>query len=245
LSGTVPEWARTATDSDLVIATDRPSVTNSSVVVPEGGVQLENGFLATDTEGRYVLDFPESYLRYGLLEKTELRLAVPDYFHDLPSGSATTSGFGDMAIGVKQQLGPVAGFDLSVISFLSLPTGSNDVSSHGYDPGLQFPWSHKLSENWNLAGQVAFYWPTQGGQRNFTDEATLLLDRQLSEPCDVFVEFAADVPQRGGSSQLLHVGTAYKLAPHHQIDFHVAAGLTNAAPKSFVGFGYSYLFLQK
>lgn len=92
---------------------------------------------------------------------------------------------------------------------------------------------------------MAFYWPTQGGQRNFTDEATLLLDRQLSEPCDVFVEYAADVPQRGGSSQLLHAGTAYKLAPHHQIDFHVAAGLTNAAPKSLIGFGYSYLFLRK
>ena len=188
LLASLPRPARTATDSDVVIATDRPSVTNSSVVVPEGGIQLENGFLATNTAGQYVLDFPESNLRYGLLEKTELRLAVPDYFHDLPAGETRTSGFGDAAVGVKQQLGPMRGFDVSVIAFLSVPTGAQDVSSHGYDPGLQLPWSRKLSEDWTMEGQLAFYWRTVDGNRNSTGEATVLLDRQLNQPCVVFVE---------------------------------------------------------
>jgi hypothetical protein len=62
-------------------------------------------------------------------------------------------------------------------------------------------------------------------------------------PWDAFIEYAGDFPQRGGSSQLLHVGTAYKLAALHQIDFHAAAGLSDAAPRWFVGAGYSYLFL--
>lgn len=60
-------------------------------------------------------DFPESLLRYGLLQKTELRLVVPHYFYDLPAGRSATSG--DIALGLKQQLGPFHGFDVSAIFF--------------------------------------------------------------------------------------------------------------------------------
>ncbi|HXW14984.1 MAG TPA: hypothetical protein VEN79_10785, partial [Terriglobia bacterium] len=45
------------------IATDRPAVTDSSVVVPAGSFQLENGFLETSSQGQSVVDGPESLLR--------------------------------------------------------------------------------------------------------------------------------------------------------------------------------------
>jgi len=99
---------------------------------------------------------------------------------------------------------------------------------------VQLPWSRTLTGALTAGGQLASYWPTQNGRRNVTREATFFLDRQLSAPCDAFVEYAADFPQTGGSRQILHVGTAYKLAAHHQVDFHVAAGLSAAAPRSFV-----------
>jgi len=219
----------------VVISTDRPSVANSSVVVPFGGFQVENGLLLNHTQGQNIFDLPESNLRYGLFNKTELRLAGP----------AAASGFGDLALGVKQQLGPLAGFNLSAIVFLSFPTGASGISSHGYDPGVQLPWSRQLSTNWTLAGQVAFYWPTEGAERNFTGETTFYFDRQLSKPWDAFVEYAGDFPEGGGTRQQLHFGTAYKLRPHHQIDFHFAFGLSSAAPRAYVGFGYSFLFLSE
>jgi hypothetical protein len=232
-----------ATDTDLVISTDRPSIANSSAVVPKGVFQVENGFLITDTQGHTILDLPETALRFGLLDKTELRFSVPDYFHSI-SGSMI-SGFGDSAIGVKQQITPLpANLSLSVIFFLSLPTGADAISSHGYDPGLQFPWSYQLSKNWTVMGQVAFYWPTVVRSRNFTRETTFAFDRQLTKPWDAFIEYAGDFPKNGGSRQLLHLGSSYKLAPHHQLDFQVAAGLSRAAPDRFVGFGYSFLFYK-
>jgi len=40
------------------IATDRPAVTKSSVVVPAGSFQAENGFLETGSQGQSVLDGP-------------------------------------------------------------------------------------------------------------------------------------------------------------------------------------------
>jgi Putative MetA-pathway of phenol degradation len=150
------------------IATDRPAVTNSSVVVPAGSLQAENGFLETSSQGQSVLDGPESLVRFGVAKRTELRFTVPDYFHNLNTSDG--SGFGDLAVGVKEQLGPTpGGFDVSVIVFLSFPTAANTVSSGGYDPGVQVPWSRALSANWTAAGMFSGYWPTQGRTRNVTE----------------------------------------------------------------------------
>jgi hypothetical protein len=151
------------------IATDRPAVTNSSVVVPAGSLQVENGFLETSSRGQCVLDGPESLVRFGIAKRTELRFTAPDYFHNLNTGEG--SEFGDFAVGIKEQLGPTpGGFDVSVILFLSFPTGANTVSSGGYDPGVQAPWSRALSANWTAAGMFSVYWPTQGRTRNSVRE---------------------------------------------------------------------------
>lgn len=130
------------------IATDRPAVTNSSVVVPSGSLQVENGYLETSSQGQSVVEGPETLVRFGVAKRTELRFTAPDYFRNLNTGDTSGWGFGDFAFGVKQQLGPTpGGFDVSVIVFLSFPTGAKGVSSGGYDPGLQVPWSRTLSPN--------------------------------------------------------------------------------------------------
>ena len=223
------------------IATDRPAVTNSSVVIPAGSLQMENGFVETGGQGQSVLDGPESLVRFGIAKRTELRFTVPDYYYNLSAGGG--SGFGDFAVGIKQQLGPtVCKFDVLAILFLSFPTGASAVSSGGYDPGLQVPWSLALSTNWTAAGMFSIYWPIQGRTRNVTGESTFLLDRQLTKPWDAFVEYAGDFPDAGGPRHLLHFGTALKITQQQQIDFHVGVGLSSAAVDHLIGIGYSFRF---
>ena len=221
--------------SDDPISTDRPAIAASSTVVPKGSFQMENGFLINNTHS---FDGPETSMRFGLTSSTELRFSAPDYYFKGSAGS----GFGDVIVGVKQQLGPAAGFDVSLIAFLSMPTGANGVSSGGYDPGLQLPWSRKLSDNWSAGGQFALYWPTQVDGRNLTGESTFLFDRQITKPMDAFVEYAGDFPQRGGPRHLLHFGAAYKTTPRQQIDVHVGIGLSSATIDHFIGIGYSFRF---
>lgn len=220
------------------IATDRPAITDSSVVVPSGSLQVENGVQITTALGQRTFDGSESLVVFGLTGDTELRFTVPDYNY-----SSLASGFGDLALGVKQQIGHTAsGFDASLVVFLSFPTGANSESSHGYDPGLQLPWSQKVSQNWTAAGMLSLYWPTQAGTRNLTGQATFLFDRQLTGPWDAFVEYAGDFPERGGPQHLLHFGTAYKLGLLQQLDLHIGAGLSRAAVDHFIGVGYSFRF---
>jgi len=84
------------------INTDRPAVTNSSVVVPAGSIVLENGFLESSSMGQSIVDGPETEVRFGVTARTELRFMVPDYFRNLNNSGGIGSGFGDFAFGVKQ-----------------------------------------------------------------------------------------------------------------------------------------------
>jgi hypothetical protein len=230
-----------ATSIQPMITTDRPAVTASSIVVPSGSLVFENGFTETSNQGQQSFDFPETLVRFGLTSKTELRFTAPDYYQNFYTGTGFGTGLGDLSLGLKQQLITRAtGFDASLIVSLSFPTGANSVSSHGYDPQFELPWSHPLPKNWTAAGMFSLLWPTQGNSRNLTGQATFLLDRQITSRWDAFIEYVGEFPQHGGPQNLLHLGTAYKIKPKQQLDFHVGFGLSSAAVGHFIGFGYSF-----
>jgi hypothetical protein len=226
-----------------VIATDRPAITDSSAVVPNQMFQAENGLLDTGNQARHTVDFPESVIRVGIGPSTELRFTAPDYFQDLMTPGGPRSGLGDLAVGIKQQLLSVTdGFEIAAVLTLSFPTGRDAISSHGYDPSFQLPWSHKLSSNWTAAGMLSVYVPSQNGSHRVIGESTFLVDRQLTKPWDAFIEYAGDFPQAGGPRHLLHFGTAYKITPQQQLDLHVGVGLSAATEDRLVGIGYSFRF---
>jgi hypothetical protein len=158
------------------IATDRPQITSSSIVVPCGSLQFENGFQEVANGGQRSFDFPETSVRFGIANKTELRFGVPDYFHNDDTASGFASGAGDLILGFKQQLGPTrGGFDVSLIPFVSFPTGAKSISSGGYDPTVQLPWSRSLAKNWTAAGMFSRMWPTGGARRNLTGQSSISL----------------------------------------------------------------------
>src|SRR5215472_5618856 len=70
------------TNSDP-IATDRPDVTNSSLVVPAGSLQAENGIDWTVRHGSNALNGTNTRLRLGVAHCTEFLIDVPTYFWSL------------------------------------------------------------------------------------------------------------------------------------------------------------------
>ena len=222
----------------FAIVTDRPDVTESSIVVPKGSLQFENGITWTNSHGVGSVDFTETLVRFGLTTRTELRLVTPNYVEH--GTGYTASGFSDIAVGAKQQLGPLWGhFDLSIIAALSLPTGANRISSHGFDPFIKFPWSKDLAKGWSLGGMQSFFWNTEAGRRNLFWEPTLVAEKELFGSWSVFVEYAGDFAQHGGSKQIAHFGTAYRVTSRQQIDCHFGFGISPAAPEHFLAIGYS------
>ena len=221
------------------IVTDRPDVTESSIVVPKGSLQIENGATWTSSHGSQTFDLSESLIRIGVSRLTEIRIVVPNYLGSITGANAT--GFGDAALGMKQQIGPLGGgVDLSVIVAVSLPTGASGVSSHGYDPFIKFPWSKDLKGGWSVGGMQSLFWNTDDHRRNGDWQATFYIEKQITEEWDAFAEYAGDFSQRGSPNEIAHFGTAYRIAPRQQVDFHFGFGVSNAAPKHFFAVGYSF-----
>jgi hypothetical protein len=233
-------FAQSSTDTVPELATDRPDVTESSIVVPKGSLQFENGATWTSDRRTQSFDASETLIRYGIFSRTEFRIVVPNYLGGV-SGTDSAIGFGDMALGLKQQLGPLpGGFELSVIAAVSLPTGAAEVSSHGFDPFIKFPWSRDLKAGWSIGGMQSLFWNTDGARRNGLWEPTFYLEKEITKQWDAFVEYAGDYPQRGGPREIAHFGTAYRITPRQQVDFHFGFGLSREAPSRFFAVGYSF-----
>src|SRR5215469_15698213 len=81
------EVARAAEPScptaDQPIETDRPDITNSSIVVPAGSLQSENGAdLSGQSSGQgggHTVTGPQSRLRFGLAPCLEVLVDLPNY----------------------------------------------------------------------------------------------------------------------------------------------------------------------
>src|SRR6476659_6844057 len=78
--GTVEAQADTCPTAKDEIATDRPDVTNSSLVVPTGSLQSENGVNFSARDGGRVLDGTNTRWRLGIAPCLELLLDLPTYF---------------------------------------------------------------------------------------------------------------------------------------------------------------------
>jgi hypothetical protein len=81
------------------IATDRPDVTNSSVVVPAGSLQIENGVNISARDGSRFLDGTNTRLRAGIANCLEFLVDVPTYFASVHGPGK--SGLSDVAPALK------------------------------------------------------------------------------------------------------------------------------------------------
>jgi Putative MetA-pathway of phenol degradation len=224
--------------SQSEIATDRPDVTNSSLVVPAGSLQSENGINASGQRAGSGFDGTNSRLRFGVAPCLELLVDIPNYVGRL---SGTTSpGFTNVTPAVKWQVSALPEqSSLSVVVGAGLPTGTPAITGPGLQPYLQFPWSYELGDGWGISGMLtSFFRPADFSNRQ-TTEATFVIEKNISEKMSLFAEYVGDYPSRGASIALLNFGGGYLLSRTQQIDFHVALGLNSNSPNYIVGVGYS------
>jgi Putative MetA-pathway of phenol degradation len=223
------------------IATDRPDVTNSSLVVPVGSLQSENGINLSERDGGRTLDGTNTRWRLGVAPCLELLVDLPSYSGNIHGPGS--SGFSDVAPAVKWQISPIPGtFDLSLVSGVALPTGAADIAGRGAQPYLQMPWSWELHDGWGLSGMLTeFFRPAELTNKQIT-ETTFSIEKKITERSDLFVEYVGDYPVNAGPSLMLNSGGSYRLTRTQQVDFHVAFGLNHNAPSYIAGVGYSFRF---
>jgi hypothetical protein len=227
------------TCSQNAIVTDRPSVTNSSLVVPVGSLQGENGVNLSRQDGDEVLDGTNTRLRLGVAQCLELLVDLPNYITGLHG--ILPSGFGDVSPAFKWQVSPIPGkVDLSVTFGAALPTGAVAIAGPGPQPYLQFPWSADLGKGWSVSGMVTNFFIPDSVVNAYTNQSTFVLQKDLDKRSFLFVEYVGDFPAHGATAQLFNSGGGYRITDTQQIDFRLGFGLDRAAPAYIFGIGYSF-----
>ena len=100
---------------------------------------MENGVTWSADHGIRTVDFSETLMRVGILGRTEVRLTPPNYLREV-SGSRLISRFGDPSIGLKEQVGPLAGgFDLSIFGSGMPLDPDKEPGGYSFSPCLKSP----------------------------------------------------------------------------------------------------------
>ncbi len=125
--------------SALLALLDRPTIGDSSCVVPDGKTVLEAGIASGRLSGPTGGPFdngPNAEFRWGLPAQTELVWLPPDFQYqqnDAAPGrpAATEQGFGATTLGIKHELGYNAHWQWTVEGLATLPSGNPVYGSHG------------------------------------------------------------------------------------------------------------------
>ncbi len=130
--------------SALLGLLDRPTVGDSSCVVPQGMTVLEAGATAGSlygAPGGQLDTLPNMELRWGLSGNSELVWLPPSFQYQSvnagPGGPPQTlRGFGPTTVGIKHELGYNAHWQWTAEALATLPSGDTTFGSHGLGGAL-------------------------------------------------------------------------------------------------------------
>jgi len=235
------------------IAADRPGQSNPPKVVAPGAIQLEGGFwFERETEGgapnENTIRVPQGLLRVGLLRFLEVRVSADGYVFEDPSGASGRSSGSDLTLGSRARLFDQRGvIPATALEFdLSLPTGSDAVTSDGVDPSgtLLVEWA--LSERFTLDANLVLASTSLGvgdSRRALSAKPSFSLSASVSERASLFIEYYAAFIDRGlGDQHTVDGGLAWLVGDDLQLDLYGGVGLSDAAPDFFVSTGVSWRF---
>ncbi|MHB1585855.1 MAG: transporter [Acidiferrobacteraceae bacterium] len=243
--------------SALLALLDRPTISDSSCVVPNGKTVLEAGVargkFSSPPGGRFDT-LPNAELRAGLADNNELVWLPPNFQYQrtdgAPGTAATNHGFGATVIGLKHEIGYDAHWQWTVEGLATLPSGSSFYGSHGagaafngivsYSPGGPFGVSLML-------GATSQTEPTSaGGQRYQSINPDVTVTWQLSPRLQFYGEVYAQTHTAPGQNWGSDAdgGVQYLVSRHWEVDLEEGVRLQGnlGGFTRYTGAGFGTLF---
>ena len=156
-------------------------------------------------------------------------------------------GASDLSIGAKfkflEQDGWIPHF--GIITAMTVPTGSPNLSSGDVDPELVFLWAYDLTDRLSLAGNVGLATPTtEPGHRFLQTSASLSLAFAITDNIGSYLEYFGFYPNdhHADAAHALNGGFTYLITNNLQLDWRIGMGLNQEAPDFVTGVGISWRF---
>jgi hypothetical protein len=238
--------------------TDRPGVTQSPTVVPRNRLQAEAGLQFKQEEPGNLklreLLYPEVLLRYGVLERAELRIgtAFKQERRDWEDGGAIltnkSSGLENLELGVKVSLfeGRSVVPEIGLLANVALPVGKKAFRPPHAAPEGRLLFNSKLSEKLELQYKAGYR--KHKDQEEIRGEAVYSVagNLKLTDKIALFGEFYGFKAKGITPENTVDTGLLIRLRPNLQWDLIVGTVLSDlglekkAEPDVFTGTGLSW-----
>jgi hypothetical protein len=234
------------------LESDRPDFTDSSTTVGYRRLQIESGYTYTRAVGgdptHDVHDLPELFVRYGLAERLELRVAWDEgiVFHrqlDRNSGRIVTeSGSTDMQFGFKYAISKQDKWrpQSAVVVSVSAPVGAAFQSSRQVDPFVNYLYSWEFTKKLALNCSTGSWWTAESGDHFSRLSQSVSVEYELTEKLHVFNEWYAFFFRNASDNRPQHysdAGLTYLVTPNFQLDWRAGLGLNSVSDGFFTGCG--------
>lgn len=243
--------------SALLGLLDRPTVGDSSCVVPQGMTVLEAGASAGNlygAPGGQIDTLPNMELRWGLSGDSELVWLPPNFQYQSvnagPGGPPLTlRGFGPTTVGIKHELGYNEHWQWTAEALATLPSGDTTFGSHGLGGALNAIVSYGsgplgVSLMVGLTSQTE---PTAvGGQRFQSFNPDLVVTWQSSARLqfygEIYGQSTSGYHQGWGSDA--DGGLQYLITPEFEVDLEEGVRLQGnlGGFSNYTGVGLGLLF---
>jgi hypothetical protein len=250
LTGLVPSCLM-AQSQEPELNTDRPSFSQSPVVVPRGTLQIETGLQYQHSKSGQIKTkeylYPEALFRVGMLKRAELRLHAgykKEHQHREGAGPALpdAKGFEQVQVGTKVHLyggsGPVPAIGL--LAQVTLPVGQKAFRPPHAGPEGWLLFESALSEKVKLEYNAGYR--KRLDQEEYRGEAiyAVAANVELTDKFSFFLEFFGLKPKAASPENTVDAGVMVKLRPNLQWDLTGGAGLSQQAPQLLAGTGLSW-----
>jgi hypothetical protein len=245
-------------DNEPELDTDRPGVTQSPTVVPRSSWQVEAGlqYKKEELSGFKLKEllYPEVLLRFGVLERAELRLgtAFKQERREWDGGGAVftnrSSGLENLQLGAKVSLfeGRGAVPEIGLLANVALPVGQQEFRPPHAAPEGRLLFNSKISDKFELQYNAGYRKYKE--QEEFRGEAlySVFGSLKLTNDFTLFGEFYGFKAKGDAAENTADVGLLIQLRPNLQWDLVVGTVLSDlglerqSEPAVFAGTGLSW-----
>lgn len=234
--------------SELLSVLDRPTVADSSCVVPNHEAVIEMGYQYLDlTKNGYGQLYPETEVRLGLPCDNEIRVLLPNR---VVQTSPHESGSSAYALGYKHQIGYTEHWIWTIDALLIMPSGSASFGSYAY--GYFFGGIAALSLNEMLTIEMMLSLSSltqassEGGRRYFTVNPDIVMTYLFTKNIQLFAELYGQSQTGPGEKPGFNIdgGIQYLINPSFEIDVEIGQRISGDlfGFKHYIGFGIGLLF---
>jgi hypothetical protein len=253
-----PSPAASATPSDpcgsILSIVNRPSIGTGVCTVRTGHFDIENGYTNTVTTGPgggNTATYPQSLVRVGTFDPhLDVELGLPS-FNRSTVGGAVATGWSDINIGAKYELGYSSNFLYGLNAVVTIPTGTKAFSAGNPQYTGNFNFAYTVNQEFGVSGTLGLNalsgFDANGvAQSYFTFVPSVLVTAALpGGPSQLFAEYAY-FSQAGvglGSKSLMDFGYQRDFGPHLQFDVEYGFSPTvlGGQKQHYVGAGLSFM----